>query len=304
MGSLCVKRRRQEDNNCSLTDVRGSQDQNLSSTCVSAQPAGISRDTDDLSLPEETGAKVNVTNVNYDQLKETPTHLKLVKKESINGISDICGLKNTKFIIQCGVRYVELRSLNQKMSVDSVRPLLENCKRGDHYLARYDERRVGGSFTRSSLRKVKDVYVVKGKSCIRVDSFDAELGKVRDIFDLHPECQGGSHYFANRAGFFIIRSEDNTYLQVTDMSKDGYDPNLAFRLKLHELFVNGMYYFATDDYFYILKENTEFGLVYHRTKDLRTKDEEAVLPVSPSVVKFLRSSSFSGQQQTGSYEGI
>ena len=225
--------------------------------------------------------------------------LNLVK---VDGISDICGLKNSKLIIKSDVCYVELSSLNEDISV-VARPLLENCKRGDHYLARYDERRVGGSFTRTSLRKVRDFYVIKGKSCIRVDGLDAELGKVKGIFDLHPECQGGSHYLANRAGFFIIRCKDNSYLQVRDMSKDGYNPNLASRHKLHESFVNGMYYFATDDYFYILKKNVEFGLVYYRTKDLRTKEEDDVLLVSPSVVNFLRSSSFNGQQET-SHEGI
>ena len=108
-----------------------------------------------------------------------------------------------------------------------------------------------------------------------------------NIFILYQECQGGDFYLANRAGVYIIRSKDNTYLHVRDMSKKGYDPSCADRHQLHKSFTNGLYYFATEDYFYVLKEDATFGLVYHRTKDLRIIDDD-VLIVSPSIVKFMQ----------------
>ena len=73
------------------------------------------------------------------------------------------------------------------------------------------------------------------------------------------------------------------------MSEKGYNSSCASRHKLHTSFANGLCYFATEEYFYILKEDETFGLVYHRTKDLRSSDDDA-LTVSPSIVKFIQNS--------------
>ena len=204
-------------------------------------------------------------------------------------INDICGLVDTKFIVQAGVRYIEVKSLSGNMSVNDFRPLRQECKNGDHYLARYEIHRRGSSVTPGSLRTENNFYVVKRNSCIQVGCLDDGFCDVetKHVFDLHPDCQGGSFYMANRMGFFIIRSEDNTYLQVRDMSKKGHRSSTASRHDLHESFTNGLYYFTTDNFFYIVKEHAEFGLVYHRTKDLRNKEEEDVITVSSAVAKLL-----------------
>ena len=213
--------------------------------------------------------------------------------------ADICGLEYTKFIIQkSGTHFTEVVSLKDEVSVDKVKPLREVCKNGDHYLAQYDivlER--GGpsgslSFCSSHAPERTHFYIIKGNSCVEVDDLTSPevmdmFSQRENIFTLHRQCQGGDFYLANRAGFYIIRSEDNTYLHVRDMSK--YRPSFASRHKLHESFANGLYYFATEDYFYVLKENAVFGLVYHRTKDLRISDDD-VLTVSPSIVKFMKNS--------------
>lgn len=214
--------------------------------------------------------------------------------------SDICGTETVKYIIQSGTHYVEVSSLQDQVSIIDVKPLPEICKNGDHYLARLEVYVQGPSF---SIKRKSVFYIIKGKSCIEVEGL---LGRplalpryprpryeashslnTMNIFELHPKCRGGDSYFANKAGFYIIYGKDNAYLHVRDMSMNGYQPLTASCHPLHESFRNGLYYFATEDHFYVLKESKEFGLVYHRTVDLRSNKSEDVLPVSPSIVKFL-----------------
>ena len=213
--------------------------------------------------------------------------------------SDICGTDTVKYIIQSGTHYVVVSTLQDQVSITDVKPLPEICKNGDHYLAKVDVCVQGGpSFT---IKRKSVFYIIKGKSCIKVEGL---LGRplalypgpwyeashslnTMNIFELHPKCRGGDSYFTNRAGFYIIYEKDNAYLHVQDMSMNGYQPLTASRHPLHESFRNGLYYFATEDHFYVLKESTEFGLVYHRMVDLRSNESEDVLPVSPSIVKFL-----------------
>ena len=132
----------------------------------------------------------------------------------------------------------------------------------------------------------EEFYVIKGKSCTVAESLSRNaVFKERIIlFDLHPDCQGGSHYFANRAGFYIIKG--NTCLQVQDMSEHGYQSKTATQFNLHKTFTDGDYYFATDHYFYVVKDN--FGLVYHRTKNLRSDTNAEMLTVSPSIASSMR----------------
>lgn len=48
------------------------------------------------------------------------------------------------------------------------------------------------------------------------------------------------------------------------------------------------YYFATDHYFYVVKDHDNFGLVYHRTKNLRSDTNAEMLTVSPSIASSMR----------------
>lgn len=211
--------------------------------------------------------------------------------------ADICGLVDTKFIIQSGTHFTEVDSLKNEVSIHEVKRLRDVCKNGDHYLAKYDVRRERGVASERLDVEVqaepawaKNFYVIKGNSCVKVDDLSDPVSNTREhIFTLHQECQGGDFYLANGAGFYIIRRKDNTYLHVRDMSEEGYNPHCADHHQLHKAFTDGLYYFATENYFYVLKEDTKFGLVYHRTKDLRSDDED-MLTVSPSIVKFMQNS--------------
>ena len=230
------------------------------------------------------------------------------ESDNDKAVADICGLRNTKFIIQSGTHFTEVVSLKDEVSVNKVKSLRSMCRNGDHYLAQYYEVRYGGPSFRPPTVET-DFYVIKGESCVKVNDLTEPLYKPafilydlesvsrrrtptwrESIFTLHRQCRGGDFYLANRAGFYIIRSKDNTYLHVQDMSKEGYNPSCASHHKLHTSFANGLCYFATEEYFYILKEDETFGLVYHRTKDLRSSDDD-VLTVSPSIVKFMQNSS-------------
>ena len=215
--------------------------------------------------------------------------------------ADICDLQQMKIIIHSGgTHYTEVRSLNNQVSICDKKRLREVCRYGDHYLAQDHVEDISQS---PASEEAKNFYVIKGNSCVEVKSLSCNrYSRHRErplrIFDLHPECQGGSHYFANEAGFYIIHSQDNTYSHVLDMSEHGYRPYSSSRHKLHESFTNGLYYFATHFYFYVVKEHTEFGLVYHRTKDLRTNTNAKMLTVSPSIASIIYHHSVSLNQQT------
>ena len=207
----------------------------------------------------------------------------------IGKCDDVCGLKNTKLFIHSGTHYIEVGSLRHKvLQSANVKSLREICKNGEHYMAKHDVRLLGDKGYSHQSVDVKSFYVIKGNSCIEVNDLSHGNAAVERVFDLHPECQGGCHYFANKAGFYIVRNRDNTFLRVQDMSDCGYDPDTADRYKLHKSFTKGRYYFATEDYFYVLKRHEEVGcLVYYRTKDLRSNAKAEMFPVDDSVASIV-----------------
>ena len=210
--------------------------------------------------------------------------------------SDICGTDHLKFIIQSGARFVQLTSLANDIPVTNV-TLKEECKNGDHYLARYSSH--GSRDSDLNLEGEKSFYVIKGKKCIVVDSLDSN-GQIRGGFGLHRECQGGSHYLADGTDFYIIR--DNRCLCVRDMSERGYNHDMAHHFKLHESYANGLYYFATEHYFYVLKKEKDVGLVYYKTRDLSRNQGQNWFHVNHSVAQFLQgSTSFNQQTSEGIY---
>ena len=227
---------------------------------------------------------------------------------------DICGFKShSKFIIQSGTHCIEVQSLQDKLLVHSIETLREICKYGDHYLAQYYHEVDNDIPSSDSLSRnyrpietyVWNFFIIKGASCVKVKNLTCsgyqkyvESTDKPKIFDLHPECQQGSFYLASYGLIYIIRNQDNTYLIVEDMSKEGYQPETASHHKLHETFTNGLCYFATNNYFYVVKMHTEFGLIYHRTKDLRSDAGAEMLHVSPSIVSIFLHHSILQDRQT------
>lgn len=204
---------------------------------------------------------------------------------------DICALKE-KYLIQASRgRFTRVGNLKADLLRSDFRPLHESCRDGDHYLAhvyvedtdsqpQYD---VDTDYSPPSW-----FYIIKDESCTQVSDLESGSDGVVYTYDLHTKYQGGSVYLANRSGFFIIRSEDNTFLHTYDLARCD-ERSLTTPQKLHNNFKDGLYYFATDDFFYVVKQHRQHGLVYHRAKSLSEAGDKAQVPVSKSVIAFLRS---------------
>ena len=106
-------------------------------------------------------------------------------------------------------------------------------------------------------------YIIKGDVCRRVK--DLRTGADPEIFPLHDKCKPNSGAYpancfytaTNSSNFYIIRS-DHSFLHVEDMSATGYKEKLGG--KLHDECKGGVYYWATEGYFYFLKEVNNWSL--------------------------------------------
>ena len=199
--------------------------------------------------------------------------------------ADICSLSHTKYLIQASRgRFAEVKSLTNKLSYDDIRPLHRYCQNGHHYMARTYFPTCGNP---SPVKGETIFYIIKNNSCTEVDDLEY-VSPYTKVYMLHQSCQGGSFYFANMAWFFIICSEDSTISRVDSLK----DPHVRCTDTLPQDFQNGLCYFATDAYMYVVKTHTEFGLVYHRKNILTSvngslKGGFEAMVVSGSVAAFL-----------------
>ena len=58
--------------------------------------------------------------------------------------------------------------------------------------------------------------------------------------------------------------------------------------RLHPDYAGGLCYFATGDFFYVVKTLPHEGLVYYKTRNLESAGEQAIVPISESVAAFLQ----------------
>ncbi|KAL1250784.1 hypothetical protein QQF64_018580, partial [Cirrhinus molitorella] len=79
-------------------------------------------------------------------------------------------------------------------------------------------------------------HIIKGNSCRRVTNLTTDSNAV--VYSLHPNCQGGDHYFAAHGNFYIIFQEKGTYRTTTNMNLDTF----AEEHTLHPNFRDGLYY--------------------------------------------------------------
>ena len=197
---------------------------------------------------------------------------------------DICALNDSKFIIQAkSGLFAEVRSLNADLSEQAIRSLHKLCWNGDHYMARtYLDTSGSTKSNRDPPPPLKTrFYIIKDKSCIEVDDLAGGFGCT--TYSLHPKCQDGSFYLVNRTGFVIIRSKASTFERTWSLETS---PDLP--QSLHDTFRDGLYYFSTDDFIYVVKNHPLFGLVYHRARSLSSASEKDIVPISESVAGFIR----------------
>lgn len=195
------------------------------------------------------------------------------------GKAHIFGHDGKKYIVR-GDCYTKIESLSDTSKMPKARKLHEKCKNGDHYLACYyfDE---------------DDVYGKRTRQFIMIQRSDGRtMENLKDarnhtLFKLHQDCQGGSHYLATENGKFYIISKDHvSYLETSGISEKDYDKATAQRYTLHEKYRHGLFYFCTQNVFYVVKQSTEGGLIYHKVSDLR-KEDCKTQEVSTYVQKFL-----------------
>lgn len=221
--------------------------------------------------------------------------------------SKICGLKRNKLLIRPNEGYfVECCSLTQApITTNFVQHLPAEISNGDHYLAAYfdvcceiaDD--IDGSTSRNEdecssrpgtppSQPAADpdnlyFYVITGDSCRQFESFDPN-SRITKEFKLHSECQGSQFYLAKGGDFYIIQR--TRYLIVKNISENGYTTGEAHQRVLPEIYQNATHFFATEEYFYILKRNEDGQLEQLTTKTLENIDPRKV-KVQPFTSDFL-----------------
>uniref|UniRef100_A0A8B9KU21 Uncharacterized protein n=1 Tax=Astyanax mexicanus TaxID=7994 RepID=A0A8B9KU21_ASTMX len=168
-------------------------------------------------------------------------------------------------------------------------------------------------------------YIVRSDLGCYMHSTDVHQGLNLKIYDLHPCCRGGDHYFANRNKFFIIKG--NTYRCVSDLSKDsdaavydlhsnctGGDHYLSvfglfyiifqsrgiFRqtndlttdsngieYNLHPNCRDGLYYWGTDDRFFFIKPKDQWGVHFRSNSNLLEDTKPSTHSVHADILNFV-----------------
>ena len=205
----------------------------------------------------------------------------------------ICALKE-KYLIQASRgRFAKVRNLRADLKVTDFQVMHESCRDGEHYIAHVYVEETDSQpqyDLDSDYIPPSRFYIIKEESCTQVNDLETGSDGVIYTYDLHTKYQDGSVYLANRSGFYIIYSEDNTYLQTHDLTVC----DLTTPQKLHDDFKDGLHYFATDDFFYVVKRHRQHGLVYHRGKSLSQAGDKTKVPVSKSVIAFLQNQGMPG----------
>lgn len=191
--------------------------------------------------------------------------VQIVPHLEANG-TDFCGQESYQFVIRSDLGYY-MKTYHVRDDNDlSVHPLHPACTGGDHYVG-----------------TTSYFFVIKGNSCRRVTDLSTDAEAVK--FTLHPECTGGSFYFANDTKNMYVIYKDGTLKHMRYMSREGCE--IRSRSRLHSNCQGGLYYWATEGWFYLLKRVDQWGLEYRRTRDLATDRESTDFSVHPTVAKFL-----------------
>nr|XP_055065261.1 uncharacterized protein LOC129447520 [Misgurnus anguillicaudatus] len=169
-------------------------------------------------------------------------------------------------------------------------------------------------------------YIIRSDLGCYLQSSDFRKGSDLTVFNLHPSCQNGDHYLANKDGnFYIIKGK--FYRRVTDLSRDdsavvaSLHPNCqggdnylaaygffyiifkergvyrktsdlsldsnAVEYKLHPNCSKGLYYWGLPDNYYFLMQDSQWGVQYCKGSNFNKDECVAVYSVHPDVVNFL-----------------
>uniref|UniRef100_A0A671LJY0 Uncharacterized LOC107653236 n=2 Tax=Sinocyclocheilus anshuiensis TaxID=1608454 RepID=A0A671LJY0_9TELE len=102
------------------------------------------------------------------------------------------------------------------------------------------------------------------------------------VYSLHPNCQGGDHYFSDSGHFYIIFQEKGTFRMTTNMNQD----TNAQEHTLPPNWKNNLYYWAVQDHFNFLKPVSDWGVEFCCAFSFQDNCAD-VYSVHPDVLNFL-----------------
>ena len=211
---------------------------------------------------------------------------------------DICAIDDeSKYLILKDGRYVKIKCLRDKLPPDpeSWPKLYDECQDGDHYMGyirlksltsindNVDARRRPKTRFYTIFRD-RDYNLVKfhhrsGGTTTDKQGHQSHMHK----YKLSDSYRGGDFYFSKGAEFYVVFKESRTFLRTVDLSEE---PDMKQPLQLHNNLCNGLYYFATANFIYVVIA-ADNGFVYRRTPDLQTAGESAV-SVHSSIAEVLK----------------
>jgi hypothetical protein len=220
---------------------------------------------------------------------------------------DICAIDDeSKYLIFEDCRFVKIRSLKDKLPVDPDSwPKLHECccQDGDHYIGYKWSKSLTSDVSSSRERELQEIY----KFYIIFRDYEYNLKEVQwrhglglepgatdeqgqqsctsTMTKLNYRYRGGDFYLSKGSEFYVIFKKNNSFLRTMNLSKDPAAKKTY--IELHEELRNGVYYFASANFIYVVIADADNSFVYRRTPDLQTVEDGAVR-VDPSVAKVLR----------------
>ena len=209
--------------------------------------------------------------------------------ESTVKVVDICALPSdkdidTKFLIQPD-HFMTVTSLNApKRSIP--RKLHYLCKGGDHYMVCTRKRKSTSNTSSSSTPAVETRFVIIKKKTGKVTEVDdLESPRHNKTYNLCSAYEDGQYFLADRTRFYIIKS-NFTFIETLDLQKGCIDETPR---KLHGQLQKGKFYFSSDYFFYVVKENGG-QITYQRAcglgMDAGVEHQEVI--ISETTLNFLR----------------
>ena len=238
---------------------------------------------------------------------------------------DICALRDEKYLILKDGGIVKIRSLQDELPTDdSWSKLHKLYQDGDHYTVNIWPKSLSYPLPRvaepdSYANKLRVRFYVVHRDCNPCNHNVIQSHKDLVYRDHNPcnqsdkefkahdplECmlrdnqnirkrklidcyRGGDFYLSKGSEFYVVFKESNTFLQTSSLFQH---PEVDIQpQKIHKELCNGLYYFATAQFIYVVIADTDNNLVYCRTPDLQSVDEDepGAFPVHPSVAEVLR----------------
>ena len=205
-------------------------------------------------------------------MTDIPDYPEIVPKKApeARGI-DFCATNGCYYIIRSDLGvYMRCKNFHEAKDIE-IFSLNQACQWGDHYLA--------GKF--GILGILTYFYIIKGNEYRRVT--DMSLDKDAVVYNLHPNCRGGTFYYSAFGKYYIVFADRGVYRRVKNMNTD----KDAVEYSIHPAFQNGLYIWGETDYVYCLKQADRWGVIYHRSTNMNLNEDPCTVSLHESVLNFV-----------------